>query len=105
MPAQGDIDRERLRRIADRERETFVADRPKTIALVERAKAHMPNGVPMAWMASDNEPPVYVDRGEGSGFTDVDGHHYVDTNIADISMFCGYANPAIVDAVSRRAAA
>ena len=105
MTAQGDFDRERLRRIADRERETFVADHPKTMALLERARAHMPNGVPMAWMASDSEPPVYIDRGEGSRFTDVDGHEYVDTNIADISMFCGYANPAIVEAVARRAAA
>jgi len=105
MPAQGDIDRERLRRIADRERETFIAARPKTVALLERARASMPNGVPMAWMASDNEPPVYIDRGEGSRFTDVDGHEYVDTNIADISMFCGYGHPAIIDAVTKRVAA
>src|SRR5262249_7648377 len=105
MPAQGDIDRERLRRIADRERTTFLDAPPKTLALAERAKAPMPTGGPRAWMAPDNEQPLDVDRGDGSRFTDVDGHDYVDTNIADISMFCGYANRAIVSAVSARVAA
>ena len=27
----------------------------------------------MAWMATDNDQPVYIDHGEGPGFTDVDG--------------------------------
>ena len=40
----------------------------------------MPNGTPMAWMASDNDQPIYIDHGEGSGFTDVDGFTYVDFN-------------------------
>jgi glutamate-1-semialdehyde 2,1-aminomutase len=79
-----------------------VDGRPRTMALLERARAHMPNGVPMAWMATDNEVPVYIGRGEGAGFTDVDGHRYLDVNVADMSMFCGYANPWIVEAVARR---
>ncbi len=104
MTATGDIDRDRLRRIASSERETFVAARPRSLKLVERARAHMPNGVPMAWMATDNEVPVYVAHGRGARFVDVDGNEYVDTNIADMSMFCGYAAPPIVEAVRRRAA-
>ena len=44
-----------------------------TLELQARAAAHMPNGTPMAWMASDNDLPVYVDHGEGAAFTDVDG--------------------------------
>src|SRR2546427_13022148 len=103
MTATGDIDRERLKLIAATERERFVAARPRCVELLERARAHMPNGVPMAWMATDNEVPVYIDRGEGAGFTDVDGHRYLDVNVADMSMFCGYAHPEIVEAVAPRA--
>src|SRR5262245_16903175 len=64
----------------------------------------MPNGTPMVWMVTDNEVPVYVDRGEGATFTDVDGNVYVDFNASDMAMFCGHANPAIVEAVRDRAA-
>ncbi len=58
--------------------------RPRTMALLERARAHMPNGVPMAWMATDNEVPVYIERGEGAGFMDVDGHRDLDVNVDDM---------------------
>ena len=64
----------------------------------------MPNGVPMAWMASDNDQPVYIDHGQGPGFTDIDGFSYVDFNASDMAMFCGHANPAIVAAVQAQAA-
>ena len=104
MPAPG-IDPARVARVRDQELKKLVDARPRTLALIERARAHMPNGVPMVWMATDNEVPVYVDRGEGAAFTDVDGHRYLDVNVADMSMFCGYANPAIVDAVALRARA
>jgi glutamate-1-semialdehyde 2,1-aminomutase len=103
MPAPG-TDPAKVREIHDRELKRFVATRPRTLALVERGRVHMPNGVPMAWMASDNEVPIHVERGEGAGFTDVDGHHYLDVNVADMSMFCGYGVPAIVEAVAERAA-
>jgi glutamate-1-semialdehyde aminotransferase len=48
---------------------------------------------------------MYVDEGVGSHFRDVDGHDYVDMNIADMSMFTGYAPAPVVDAVARRMAA
>lgn len=102
MPAPG-IDPAKVRSIHDLELKRLVDARPRTMGLIERARAHMPNGVPMSWMAIDNEVPVYVDRGEGAGFIDVDGHRYLDVNVADMSMFCGYANPEIADAVAERA--
>ena len=74
------------------------------MALIERARTHMPNGVPMAWMASDNDQPIYVAHGAGAGFTDVDGFTYVDFNASDLAMFCGHANPAIVRAIAEQAA-
>src|SRR5260370_37764183 len=71
--------------------------------MVTRARAHMPNGVPMVWMAFHEDQVVYVDRGQGPGFTDVDGFGYVDFNASDMAMFCGHANPAVVAAVQAHA--
>jgi glutamate-1-semialdehyde 2,1-aminomutase len=104
MTALGDLDRERIRDLHARELVRFREVRPATLAMLERARAHMPNGTPMAWMATDYEQPVYVDRGEGPGFTDLDGFSYVDFNASDMAMFCGHANPAIVRAVQAQAA-
>ena len=89
-----------------RENEAFVAARPKGAQLWRRAGELMPNGVPMSWLRTSYEPvPMFVAGGEGSRFRDVDGHEYVDFNIADMSMFTGYAPPAVVRAVSTRVAA
>ena len=104
MPALGDLDRDLIRRLHDEELARFRDAHPRSLALLERARAHMPNGTPMAWMASDNEQPIYIDRGEGASFTDVDGSTYVDFNASDMSAFCGHAPPPIVRAVQERAA-
>jgi glutamate-1-semialdehyde 2,1-aminomutase len=104
VAATGNLDRERIRTLHERELAVFREARPRTLALLRRAAEHMPNGTPMAWMASDNDQPVYVDHGEGASFTDVDGHAYVDFNASDLSMFCGHANPAVVRAVQERVA-
>jgi glutamate-1-semialdehyde 2,1-aminomutase len=47
---------------------------------------------------------LWADEGHGARFTDVDGHTYSDFNIADMSMFCGYAPEPLVRAVSERMA-
>lgn len=104
MAAQGDLDRARITDLHARELARFRADRPRTLAMFERGRAHMPNGVPMAWLAADNDQPVYIDHGHGPGFTDVDGFGYVDFNASDMAMFCGHANPAIVRAVRAQVA-
>lgn len=104
MTAHGDLDRDRIARLHRGELDRFRAERPRTLALLERGRAHLPNGTPMPWMASDNDQPVYVDRGEGARFTDVDGFAYVDFNASDLAMFCGHANPAIVRAIAEQAA-
>jgi glutamate-1-semialdehyde 2,1-aminomutase len=102
MTASGDLDRERIRRIKDREDAAFVAARPRSVELWERAKASMPNGVPMSWLrTSYDHPPLFVAEGAGARFRDADGHGYSDFNIADMSMFAGYAPEPVVDAVSR----
>ena len=104
MTAAGDLDRARIGELHARELARFREDRPQSLAMVARARAHMPNGVPMSWMAYYGDQLVYVHHGEGAGFTDVDGIGYVDFNTSDIAMFGGHANPAIVAAVQAQAA-
>ena len=99
MSALGELDRARISELHAAELARFRRDRPLSLAMIDRARAHMPNGTPMAWMASDNDQPVYIDHGHGAGFTDLDGFTYLDFNASDMAMFCGHANPAIVAAV------
>jgi glutamate-1-semialdehyde 2,1-aminomutase len=104
MTALGNLDRARIGELHARELARFRQARPRTLAMLGRARAHMPNGVPMAWMASDNDQPVYIDSGRGPGFTDIDGFSYLDFNASDMAMFCGHANPAVVAAVQAQVA-
>lgn len=99
------IDSGRVERLEAEETARFVADRPRSMAMTDQARGLMPRGVPMSWMDDLYEhPPVWVSHGEGSSFTDIDGHTYVDMYIADMSAFCGHAPPAVVEAVTRRMA-
>jgi len=104
MSAAGDLDRARIGELHAEELARFRGARPRSLAMIARARAHMPNGVPMTWMAFDNDQPVYIDHGLGPGFTDIDGFSYVDFNASDLAMFCGHANPAIVTAVQAQVA-
>jgi glutamate-1-semialdehyde 2,1-aminomutase len=104
MTALGDLDRARIKELHAAELARFRRDRPRTMAMIARARAHMPNGLPMAWMASDNDQAVYIDHGHGAGFTDLDGFGYLDFNASDMAMFCGHANPAIVAAAQAQVA-
>jgi len=104
VTAQGDLDRARIGELHAREVARFQEARPRSRAMVARAREHMPNGTPMAWMAYDDDQLVYIDHGQGPGFTDVDGFGYLDFNASDMAMFCGHANPAIVAAVRAQAA-
>ena len=96
------VDRSRVHALHAAELARFRDGRPRSLALLDRARAHQPNGVPMAWMASDNDQPVYVDCGSGASFIDVDGFSYIDFNASDMAMFAGHANPAIVEVVARQ---
>ena len=82
------------------EMERFRQRIPKSLALHERGKAVMPNGVPATWMVGlHDHPPIFVAEGAGAYLLDVDGNRYLDMNHADLSMSCGYAHPAVVSAV------
>ena len=86
----------------DREDAAFTESHAASVAVWERAKPVMPNGVPMSWLRSSyDHPPIFVAEGKGARFRDADGHEYVDFNIADMSMFPGYGPEPVVEAVSR----
>ena len=105
MTAAGNLDRSRIQHIKDREDAAFVAARPRSAELWASAQTSMPNGVPMSWLrTSYDHPPLFVAEGKDARFRDVDGHEYSDFNIADVSMFAGYAPEPVVEAISRRAA-
>ena len=100
-----DTQRDRLRAIWQREEAAFRARVPRSVALGQAARASMPNGVPMAWMAGFYRfPPPWVSRGEGATFTDVDGNSYLDFNVGDMSAVLGYAHPRLTEVIAEQAA-
>jgi glutamate-1-semialdehyde 2,1-aminomutase len=99
------VDHALVRELKDAEDARFHAERPRSAELWARAWKVMPNGVPMSWhRGSYHHAPLWVAEGRGARFTDVDGFTYSDFNIADMSMFCGYAPEPVVRAVSDRMA-
>lgn len=103
MPA-GPVDRARIARLRQREERAFMARIPKSLALWREARSVMPNGVPMTWMLGlHRHAPIFVARGEGAWFIDVDGNRYLDMNLSDLSATTGFGHPAITRAVIRQA--
>ncbi|HEY1639842.1 MAG TPA: aminotransferase class III-fold pyridoxal phosphate-dependent enzyme [Streptosporangiaceae bacterium] len=89
----------------DREDAAFRARVPASLALGSRARASMPGGVPMPWMAGYyRTPPLWVTGGRGPRFTDVDGHDYLDFNVCDMSAVLGYAHPRLTEVITAQAA-
>ena len=92
-----------IARLTEREATRFAAARPRSAELLARARGSMPRGVPMGWMtALYQHPPIFVAGGSGAWFRDVDGHRYLDMNVADLSANAGFGPPAVVSAVGAR---
>jgi glutamate-1-semialdehyde 2,1-aminomutase len=90
-----------LASIRSREEARFHSRTPKSALMRARAAAHMPSGVPMAWMAGlYRTPPIYCESGTGARFRDIDGNEYLDFNVADLSMSAGFGPEPLVQAVS-----
>lgn len=64
------------------------------------AKAVIPGGVnsPVRAFRSVGGNPVFVDRGEGSRFFDVDGNAYIDYVLSWGPLILGHAHPEVVEA-------
>ncbi len=95
-----DMDRRKIAELKQREDARFVEQRPRSMALLEKARSTMPGGVPMAWMvALYGHEPFFIAEAKGAYITDVDGHRYLDMNLADTSMACGYGLDVVADAI------
>jgi glutamate-1-semialdehyde 2,1-aminomutase len=98
-------DRKRLSELWRIETETFRVARPKSEMLWRKATPHLPDGVPMLWMAKWPGPwPVYVERAQGAHFECVDGIDHVDLCLGDTGAMCGHAPTASVRAISEQLA-
>ena len=103
MPVMTSVDRARLTQLLERERSTFAAARPRSEALADRARQHMPAGVPMSWMAKWPGPfPVFVDRAAGAHFTCADGIDHIDFCLGDTGAMMGHSPAATVTAIERQ---
>jgi len=99
------IDRAALASLRVREEAAFAGRTPKSRAWLDAARASMPNGVPVAWMAGlYRHNSIVAAGGEGAFFRDIDGNRYCDFNVCDLAMTMGYGPRPIVDAVSRAVA-
>jgi glutamate-1-semialdehyde 2,1-aminomutase len=78
----------------------------KSAALFERAKQHIPGGVnsPVRAFNSVGGTPVFIRSAEGAYLFDEDGNRYIDYINSWGPMILGHACPAVVQAISRRAA-
>jgi glutamate-1-semialdehyde aminotransferase len=94
------IDPTHLARLYREESDQFAAARPRSRELFERAREHLPGGVPMSWMVKWPGPyPVFVDRAEGAHFTCVDGIDHVDLCLGDTGAMSGHSPAATVRVV------
>jgi glutamate-1-semialdehyde 2,1-aminomutase len=102
--AAGTVDaRDELDALIVREEAVLRARTPRSHELHVEAARHLPGGVASSWQ--DAPPcPVFVERGAGSRVWDVDGTEYVDMHLGFGTVLAGHAHPAIVRAISERAA-
>ena len=99
------VDRGRLAALWADEVALFEKTHPRSRELWQQAVPHMPDGVPMLWMAKWPGPwPVYVESAAGAHFRDVDGIDHVDLCLGDTGAMCGHVPAASVSAISAQLA-
>ena len=100
------LDLGKLDSLREREVARFRARIPRSRALYEQSRRLMPSGVPSSWMAAFYPgTEIFVSRGAGARFEDVDGNSYLDMTQSDLSMVCGFGPEAVTRAVAQRFAA
>ncbi len=102
-PQLSNIDFTKVKSLFKRELERHKKRTPKSQAMLQQAKKVMPNGVPMPWMSGFYEtPPMFIDRGDGGSFFDIDGNRYLDMNQADLAASCGFTPQPVIEAVQEQ---
>ncbi|HXV57760.1 MAG TPA: aspartate aminotransferase family protein [Gaiellaceae bacterium] len=95
------IDRGRIRELAEREERRLNDRTGGSRALYERARRTLAGGVASSYQVRDPWP-IYLERGEGARVWDVDGNELLDFHNGFGSMVQGHAHPAIERAVAER---
>lgn len=94
------VDRAKLAKVWETELARFETDRPASQALWKKASRHMPDGVPMLWMAKWPGPwPVFVEWAKGAHFQCVDGIEHVDLCLGDTGAMVGHSPDASTRAI------
>lgn len=77
----------------------------KSRAAFELAKAIIPGGVnsPVRAFKSVGLTPLYIEKGQGSRITDIDGQTYIDYVCSWGPLILGHAHPAVLDAITTAA--
>lgn len=97
------MDRRRLKEKLEEELKLFEEKHPRSKALFERAKANFIDGVPMNWMVKwAGSYPIFVEKGAGAYFTDVDGNRFIDFCLGDTGSMTGHAPEGAVPAIVER---
>jgi glutamate-1-semialdehyde 2,1-aminomutase len=88
-----------------RETASFAGSNPRSKALADRARAHLPNAVPMHWMTDWRTPfPLFMASAQAARMSDVDGHGYDDFCLGDTGTMYGHVPPPVARAVQQRLA-
>ena len=88
-----------------REEARFAETHPRSLALFERARSSLLEGVPMHWMKKwPGGFPVFVREANGARFVDVDGIEYVDFCLGDTGAMTGHAPESTLRAIREQAA-
>ncbi len=94
-------DRDRLARLFEEELARYAEARPESKRLWEAGRAHLPDGVPMLWMAKWPGPwPPYVVSAAGAHFECADGIDHVDLCLGDTGAMVGHAPEKSVAAIT-----
>jgi glutamate-1-semialdehyde 2,1-aminomutase len=96
-------DRGRLAGLWRQELDRFRDTHRESERLWREASEHMPDGVPMLWMAKWPGPwPVFVESGSGAHFRSADGVDHIDFCLGDTGAMVGHAPSAAVRAITER---
>jgi len=95
------INRQRLAQLSAREQAAYRERTTITRALLERAKESMPMGVASSFQVYDPYP-TFMKESRGSRIWDVDGHEYIDFDMAFGVLAAGHSHPEVVEAVRDR---
>lgn len=94
------INRAHLAALRASEELRFLKLHPQSGVAFQAAKANMPAGVPMSWMAKwPGAYPIFIKDAKGAHFSDIDGNTYIDFCLGDTGSMTGHSPDATVAAI------